>query len=73
VTKAIRDAYEGPMGALSGTPESVAAVIERAISAAKPRPRYRITAVARVLIGLHRILPDRAFDAFLRTQIRAPA
>ena len=68
----IRDAYEGRMAALAAGPEAVAAVIARAIEARRPRTRYVITAGARVLLGLRRWLPDRAFDAFLRTQFPVP-
>jgi NAD(P)-dependent dehydrogenase (short-subunit alcohol dehydrogenase family) len=64
----IREAYEGPMGRLAAGPEAVARVIERAISADRPRTRYVVTAAARILMGLRRWLPDRAFDGFLRTQ-----
>jgi NAD(P)-dependent dehydrogenase (short-subunit alcohol dehydrogenase family) len=73
LAKSIRDAYDGPMSKMAGTSEAVAGVIENAITAEHPRTRYRITAVARILIGLRRILPDRAFDAFLRTQMKPPA
>jgi hypothetical protein len=61
------------MSKMAGTSEAVAGVIENAITAEHPRTRYRITAVARILIGLRRIRPDRAFDAFLRTQMKPPA
>jgi NAD(P)-dependent dehydrogenase (short-subunit alcohol dehydrogenase family) len=70
----IRAAYEdGPMARFSGSPESVAAAIEEAITVAHPRTRYKVTLAARVLMGLRRWLPDRAFDAFLRTQLSPPA
>ena len=68
----IRNAYEGPMAAFAVGPEAVAKVIEKAITARRPRTRYVITVGARVLMGLRRVLPDRAFDAFLRTQFRPP-
>jgi len=68
----IRNAYEGPMAAFAVGPEVVAKVIENAIGARRPRTRYVITAGARMLIGLRRVLPDRAFDAFLRTQFQPP-
>jgi len=64
----IREAYEGPMGRLAAEPEAVALVIERAITAEKPRTRYVITFAARFMMALRRWLPDRAFDGFLRTQ-----
>jgi len=73
LARQIREAYEtGPMAALAGTPEAVAAVIEKAVSASRPRTRYKVTFAARFLMGLRRWLPDRAFDAFLRTQIKPP-
>jgi NADP-dependent 3-hydroxy acid dehydrogenase YdfG len=68
----IRGVYEGPMAAFAVGPEVVAKVIEQAITARRPRTRYVITLGARVLIGLRRLLPDRAFDAFLRTQFAPP-
>lgn len=72
--KQIREAYEGgPMARFAAGPEAVAGVIEKAISAANPRTRYPVTLAARVLMRLRRTLPDRAFDAFLRTQFPPPA
>jgi NAD(P)-dependent dehydrogenase (short-subunit alcohol dehydrogenase family) len=69
----IRNAYEGPMGKLASVgPEAVAKVIERAITAERPRTRYLVTAGAKMLVRLRRWLPDRAFDAFLRTQFPSP-
>jgi NAD(P)-dependent dehydrogenase (short-subunit alcohol dehydrogenase family) len=68
----IRGAYEGPLARLAGSPDDVARVIERALSARRPRPRYPVTAGARVLIGLRRLLGDRGFDLLLRTQFPTP-
>jgi len=58
---------------IAGKPEHVARAIERALDAGRPRPRYRVTPVAHVLPKLRGALGDRAFDAFLRTQIKAPS
>ena len=69
----IKEAYEGPMGRLAAGPEAVAQVIERAITAGRPRTRYPVTFAARFLMALRRWLPDRAFDGFLRTQFPAAA
>jgi short-subunit dehydrogenase len=66
----IREAYEGPMGRFAVGPEAVAKVIEKAITAARPRTRYPVTAAARILMRVRRWLPDRSFDAVLRTQFR---
>ena len=68
----IKDAYDGRLGALADGPEAVASAIERSLSARRPRTRYVVTAGARLMIGLRRWLPDRAFDAFLRTQFPVP-
>ena len=68
----IRAAYEGPMAALGGGPDDVARVIEKAIHARRPRTRYPVTPSAYLMMGLRRWLPDRGFDAFLRTQFKTP-
>jgi NADP-dependent 3-hydroxy acid dehydrogenase YdfG len=68
-TKAI---YEGPMRRLGGGPDAVAKVIERAISSRNPRPRYKVTASARLAIAQRRLLSDRAWDAVMRTQFTPP-
>lgn len=57
---------------LAGSAEDVAKTIERALTASRPRPRYRVTAISRVLPVLRGALGDRGFDAFLRTQIKPP-
>ena len=68
----IHDAFEGWMAAAAGAPEDVAKAIEHAITAARPRSRYPITAAARLMMLLRRWLPDRGFDAFLATQFPRP-
>jgi NAD(P)-dependent dehydrogenase (short-subunit alcohol dehydrogenase family) len=72
VATKIKDAFEGQLAAFAGEPIDVARKIERAISAPKPRTRYPVTAAAHLLTRLRPLLPDRAFDAFLRTQFKAP-
>ena len=52
--------------------EDAAAVIERAMFAARPRTRYRIGKDAKAVIGLTSILPDRAFDAIFRKMLDRP-
>jgi NAD(P)-dependent dehydrogenase (short-subunit alcohol dehydrogenase family) len=70
LARKIKEAYEGPMGRFAAEPEAVARVVERAITASRPRSRYPVTFAARLLMRLRRWLPDRGFDAFLRTQFR---
>ena len=71
--KQIRELYEGgPMARFAAPPEAVAEAVEKAITATNPKTRYKVTLAARFLMGLRRILPDRAFDSFLRTQFPPP-
>ncbi len=73
VGAATAGAYAGLMGRVLGRgPGAVASVIERALTAERPRPRYVVTIGARVMIGLHAVLPDRAFDAVLARQFPRP-
>jgi len=62
-------AYEG-RGAAG--PEVVAKRIERAISRRRSGTRYPITAGARLLLGVRKVLPDRGWDALMRTQFKPP-
>lgn len=64
--------YEGPMARLGGGPDAVAKVIGRAIASSNPRPRYKVTASAHLAHAQRALLPDRAWDAVLRSQFQAP-
>jgi NAD(P)-dependent dehydrogenase (short-subunit alcohol dehydrogenase family) len=73
VAKATRDNYDrGPLVRLGGGPETVAATVERAITADRPRTRYAVTPSAHLFIWLRRLLPDRAWDAVVRTVYPQP-
>jgi NAD(P)-dependent dehydrogenase (short-subunit alcohol dehydrogenase family) len=65
-------AYEGPMKRLGGGPETVAKAIEHAISARRPKTRYKVTASARLGLMQRRLLTDRAWDAVMRSQYPSP-
>ena len=65
-------AYEGPLARLGGGPEAVAKVIQRALEARNPRPRYKVTASARLIMGQRKLLGDRGWDAFLASQFPKP-
>ena len=56
-------AYDGLARVLGGGPDTVAKTIERALSARRPRTRYRVTASARLILIARRLLPDRGWDA----------
>lgn len=72
VGEATAGVYEGPLARLGGGPETVARVIERAITSRRPRARYVVTPSARLALAQRRLLPDRAWDAFMRTQFPTP-
>jgi NAD(P)-dependent dehydrogenase (short-subunit alcohol dehydrogenase family) len=72
VAKRVVGAYQGAMGMLAAGPEAVARVIERAISARHPRTRYRVTTGARITLVMRKVMPDRAWDAMMRTQFPRP-
>ena len=52
--------------------EAVAQVILDAIEARRPRTRYTVTGMAKLLIPLRRILPDRFFDFAFRRSLKLP-
>jgi NAD(P)-dependent dehydrogenase (short-subunit alcohol dehydrogenase family) len=65
-------AYEGPLRRLGGGPDVVARAIERALRRRRPPARMRVTPSARLTILQRRLLPDRAWDAAMRTQFPQP-
>jgi NAD(P)-dependent dehydrogenase (short-subunit alcohol dehydrogenase family) len=66
VGAATAGAYENSIARrLGGGPESVARTIENALTAKRPRTRYRVTASARLFLTLRRLLPDRAWDGLV--------
>jgi NAD(P)-dependent dehydrogenase (short-subunit alcohol dehydrogenase family) len=73
VSDATKNAYEsGPLGKLGGGPEAVAKAIEKAITARRPKPRYRVTASAHLLINQRKLMTDRMWDAMMRSQFPQP-
>jgi NADP-dependent 3-hydroxy acid dehydrogenase YdfG len=72
VAKTTAGAYDGPLAKLGGGPEAVAKTIEKAIRARRPKTRYPVTASARLIMMQRRLLPDRGWDAFLRSQFPQP-
>jgi NAD(P)-dependent dehydrogenase (short-subunit alcohol dehydrogenase family) len=73
VGAATKNAYEsGPLGKLGGGPEAVAKAIDRAINARRPKPRYRVTPSAHLLIRQRSLMTDRMWDAMMRSQFPQP-
>jgi len=72
VAKQTAEAYHGPMGKLGGEPDSVAKVIEKALTAARPKPRYTVTASAKLMMGQRALMSDRLWDRVMGTQFPVP-
>jgi NAD(P)-dependent dehydrogenase (short-subunit alcohol dehydrogenase family) len=65
-------AYEGPLAKLGGGPKDVAEVIEKALTARRPRTRYKVTASARILMAQRALMPDRVWDVAIRSSFPRP-
>ncbi|HYZ94119.1 MAG TPA: oxidoreductase [Actinomycetota bacterium] len=73
VAERVGGAYEGVMGRLAAAgPETVARVVDRAVSSRVPQTRYRVTSGARFMLTARKLMPDRAFDTLLRAQFPRP-
>jgi NAD(P)-dependent dehydrogenase (short-subunit alcohol dehydrogenase family) len=72
VAKTTQEAYTGPMAKLGAGPEAVAKVVERAITARRPRIRYRVTPSAKLLLNLRRLMTDRMWDQMVKSQFPQP-
>jgi NAD(P)-dependent dehydrogenase (short-subunit alcohol dehydrogenase family) len=73
VARTTTENYErGPFARLGGGPETVAEAVERAISAQNPRSRYAVTLSAHLFLWVRHLLPDRAWDAVLKTTYPQP-
>ncbi len=64
--------YARPDARGTSSPEDVAAVIERALGAARPRARYVVGGVARSLVAARAALPDAVWDRIMRAQYPTP-
>ena len=66
-------AYDSPMvKVVGGGPDRVAKAIEKALTARRPRLRYRVTPSAQLGVPLVGLLPDRVFDAVLTRSYPRP-
>ena len=65
-------AYNGPLARLGAGPDAVARTIEKALTKRKPKPRYPVTASARIMLAQRALLPDRAWDAVVGTTFPRP-
>jgi NAD(P)-dependent dehydrogenase (short-subunit alcohol dehydrogenase family) len=66
VAKATKESYEkGPLAKLAGESADVAKVIEKALTARRPKARYTVSGSATLLLTQRALLTDRAWDRFL--------
>jgi NAD(P)-dependent dehydrogenase (short-subunit alcohol dehydrogenase family) len=73
VAEATVGAYEkGLLARLGGPPENVAETIERALAAKRPKARYTVTASAKALLVINALLPDKGWDAMMRSSFPSP-
>jgi short-subunit dehydrogenase len=73
LARSTQEVYEkGPMAKLGGEPGKVAHAIDKALTARRPRARYLVTPSAHMLVNQRRLMSDRMWDRFLRTQFRQP-
>jgi len=57
----------------SSPPELIGTTITKAVTTRRPKTRYAAGYGARPMIVLHGLLPDRAFDAFIRRATSVPS
>jgi NAD(P)-dependent dehydrogenase (short-subunit alcohol dehydrogenase family) len=72
VASATSDIYKGPMRYFGGSPDAVAKVIEKVLEARRPRPRYKVTASAKVALASRSLMTDRMWDRAMRSQFPQP-
>lgn len=72
VARVTSAAYTGPMARFGAGPEAVAAKISRALTSRRPGTRYKVTPSASLVIGMRRVMSDRMWDRFVRSQYPRP-
>jgi NAD(P)-dependent dehydrogenase (short-subunit alcohol dehydrogenase family) len=72
VGAATENVYKGPMRRLGGGPGTVARTIEKAITARRPRSRYKVTPSAKLAIAQRRLVSDRLWDRAMAAQFPRP-
>lgn len=72
VASATAGVYDSPMKLLGAGPEAVAKRMERVLRSRSPRPRYTVTASAKLSLAARAVTPDRLWDASMRTTFPRP-
>lgn len=68
VEKAMAGSYDNKL--LTAPPESVAGVVERALTSARPRSRYVVTPAARALIATRTVAPGKVWDQVVKRNFK---
>jgi NAD(P)-dependent dehydrogenase (short-subunit alcohol dehydrogenase family) len=72
VARVTANAYTGGMARFGAGPEAVAGKIAKALTAGRPSTRYKVTPSARLVMGMRRLMSDRMWDRFVRSQYPPP-
>jgi NAD(P)-dependent dehydrogenase (short-subunit alcohol dehydrogenase family) len=72
VAELTANAYTGGMARFGAGPEAVAGKIAKALTARRPSTRYKVTPSATAMLGMRRLMTDRMWDRFMRTQYPQP-
>ena len=72
VAKGTAEVYKGPMAKLGAGPEAVAEKIETALTSSRPRPRYTVTASAKLALAQRALVTDRMWDRLMTAQFSRP-
>jgi NAD(P)-dependent dehydrogenase (short-subunit alcohol dehydrogenase family) len=72
VAKVTANAYTGPMARLGAGPDAVAGKIASALTTRRPATRYKVTPSAKMVMGMRRVMTDRMWDRFVRSQYPPP-
>lgn len=73
VARATKESYEkGPLARFTGVPDDVAKTIQKAIEADRPKARYTVSGSAKILLTQRKLLSDRTWDRFLRSNFPSP-
>ena len=74
VARITKESYErGALAPLAGSANDVAAPIEAALIAKRPKTRYTVSGSAAVLLAIRRLLSDRLWDRFLARTYERPS
>ena len=72
VARVTANAYTGTMARFGAGPDAVAKKISKALSASRPNTRYKVTASAKLMMGMRSLMTDRMWDRMVRSQYPPP-